>query len=273
MATIVGTIGLPHNPNFPALVAKEGSSCETAQIFSKVASDLAALRPDVIVIFSTDHLNTLFFENLPILAVGVADQFSGPNDDVPVMRRYDVRSVPALAQHIRNESVGAGFDVSLVQEFEVDHSFIVPLHFLTPDMRVPMIPIFVSGHVPPLPRADRCFAFGQAIRNAIESWPEPLRVVTIGSGSFSLDVHGPLTPPGPPASVPDSGWAQRVHQHIEKNTIGDLIAESTPQQFARAGNVSGELLNWIAMLGTINGHKLAWIEAEPKHGHSYAVWR
>jgi hypothetical protein len=27
------------------------------------------------------------------------------------------------------------------------------------------------------------------------------------------------------------------------------------------------------MLGTMNGHKLAWVEAEPKHGHSYAVWR
>jgi predicted alpha/beta-hydrolase family hydrolase len=97
--------------------------------------------------------------------------------------------------------------------------------------------------------------------------------VAIGSGSFSLDVHGPLTPPGRPASVPDPAWVQRVQQHLEGNRVPDLIAESTPDRFARAGNVSGELLNWIAMLGTIEGHTLAWIKAQPGQGHAYAVWR
>jgi hypothetical protein len=33
------------------------------------------------------------------------------------------------------------------------------------------------------------------------------------------------------------------------------------------------LLNWIAMLGTINGHALQWIKPEVKHGHAYAVWK
>ena len=43
-----------------------------------------------------------------------------------------------------------------------------------------------------------------------------------------------------------------------------LYCESTPVQFSRAGNFFGELLNWIAMLGTINGHSLAWIKGQPR---------
>jgi hypothetical protein len=273
MANIVGTIGLPHGPNLPALVAREGDACETGRIFADVAAELRRMRPDVIVIFTTDHLNTFFFENLPILAIGVADGFSGPNDDVPVMPRYQVPSHAALARHLRADAVEQGFDLSLAQEFEADHSTIVPLHFLTPGMQVPVIPIFISGHVPPLPPARRCFAFGQALRKAIERWPEPLRVVAIGSGSFSLDVHGPLTPPGRPASVPDPAWVQRIQQHLEANRVPDLIGESTPDRFGRAGNVSGELLNWIAMLGMIQDQTLAWIKTQPSEGHAYAVWR
>lgn len=273
MAEIVGTIGLPHGPNLPALVAREGDACEAARIFADVASELRHMRPDVIVIFTTDHLNTFFFENLPILAIGVADGFPGPNDDVPAIPRYQVPSHAALARHLRADAVEQGFDLSLAQEFEVDHSTIVPLHFLTPGMQVPVIPIFISGHVPPLPPAGRCFAFGKALCNAIERWPEPLRVVAIGSGSFSLDVHGPLTPPGRAASVPDPAWVQRVQQQIESNRVLELIRESTPDRFRRAGNVSGELLNWIAMLGTIQDQTLAWIKAQPGQGHAYAVWR
>jgi hypothetical protein len=45
MGAIVGAIGLPHNPNFPALVASTGARCGTAQSYSRAASDLAALRP------------------------------------------------------------------------------------------------------------------------------------------------------------------------------------------------------------------------------------
>ena len=273
MADIVGTIGLPHGPNLPGLVAREGDACDAGHMFAEVASELRRMRPDVIVIFTTDHLNTFFFENLPILAIGVADGFSGPNDDVPAMPRYHVPSHAALARHVRADAVEQGFDLSLAQEFDVDHSTIVPLHFLTPEMQVPVIPIFISGHVPPLPPARRCFAFGEAVRNAIERWPEPLRVVVIGSGSFSLDVHGPLTPPGRPASVPDPAWVQRVQQHLETDHVLELIRESTPDRFGRAGNVSGELLNWIAMLGTIQDQTLAWVKAQPNQGHAYAVWK
>jgi gallate dioxygenase len=273
MAEIVGAIGVPHTPAFPALVAREGPQSETARLFGEVKADLDALRPDLIVMFDTDHLNTFFLDNFPIFAIGVDERFAGPNDDVPVMPRYTVPSHAAFAAHLHARAVAAGFDLALVQEFEADHSVMVPLHFLTPDMRVPVIPIFVSGHVPPLPSAQRCFALGETVRAAVAQWREPLRVVTMGSGSFSLDVHGTRTRPGKTVGVPDPQWAARIQAHLENNTVDALLKESTQAQLLRAGNVGGELLNWIAMLGSVNGHALQWIKPQPDHGHAYGVWR
>jgi gallate dioxygenase len=273
MAAIVGAIGLPHNPNFPELVVRDGPTCNTAQSYRKAAADLAELRPDAVLIFTTDHLNTFFFENLPLLAVGVGEEFAGPNDEVPTLSSHAVRSNAALARHIYTQTISEGFDLALVQEFEVDHSVIVPLHFLMPTGAVPVIPIFINAHNPPRPSAQRCFALGRAVGKVVRSWQQPLRLVAVGSGSFSFDVHGHLSPPGRPAGVPDPGWAEQVRTLLQRNEIADLIDQATPERFSRAGNVSGELLNWIAMLGTLGSQKLAWINAQPQFGNSYAVWR
>jgi gallate dioxygenase len=273
MAQIVGALGLPHNPNFPELAVQKGAEWPTAQSYRRAASELKAMQPDVLLIFTTDHLNTFFFENLPILAIGVGEEFAGPNDEVVTVSRRTVPSREAFARHLHSNVVLAGFDLALVQEFEVDHSTIVPLHFLTPQLDVPVIPIFVSTHNPPRPSSERCFHLGEAIRAAVERWSEPLRVVAIGSGSFSFDVHGHLSPPGRPVGVPDPAWVHRVAEHLERNTISQLIDEATPERFAQAGNVSGEILNWIAMMGASAGQKLSWISPEPQFGNCYAIWR
>lgn len=273
MASIVGAIGVPHNPNFPELVMRQGAGCDTAQSYKKAAEEFETLQPDAALIFTTDHLNTFFFENLPLLAIGADDVFAGPNDDVPTVGRCNVPSLAKFARHIYAATVEAGFEPALVQEYEVDHSVIVPLHFMSPGQHVPVVPIFVSTHNPPRPSARRCFALGAAIRAAVQSWPEPLRVVVIGSGSFSFDVHGHLSPPGKLVGVPDPAWVAQVGDYLKRDAISELIAEATPDRFSRAGNVSGEILNWIAMLGTLSGHKLAWLRPELQFGNSYAVWR
>src|SRR5262245_48240968 len=100
MAEVVGGIGLPHNPNFPELVQREGLGCDTAHSYSLTSTELAALQPDVILFFTTDHLNTFFFENLPILALGVGDQFGGPNDEVPTVASQVIPSNAELARHV-----------------------------------------------------------------------------------------------------------------------------------------------------------------------------
>ena len=74
MAEIVAAFGVPHTPNFPALVAKQGPDCRTAQLYAQVAALLHDASPDVLVIYTDDHFNTFFLDNFPTFAVGIADQ-------------------------------------------------------------------------------------------------------------------------------------------------------------------------------------------------------
>ena len=273
MAQIVAGFGVPHTPVFPFFAKRDGPDCEIAKLFAAQKDELAAVRPDVIVMFDTDHLNTFFLDNLPIFAVGVDNTFTGPNDELREVPIYTIPAAPDLATHIRAACVEAGFDAGLTQHFSVDHSIAVPLHFLTPDMSVPVIPFFISSHVPPLPSAQRCHALGQAVGRAIEAWPAPVRVVVMGSGSFSLEVGGPRMAPGRSDGVPDPDWAMRIIKLLEQQQIDKLISEATPYQMLKAGNVGGELLNWIAMLGAIGNRKPTYIAPQMQNGHAYGVWR
>jgi aromatic ring-opening dioxygenase catalytic subunit (LigB family) len=272
VAEIVGALGVPHTPFFPALVEREGPQCETARFFAAVTKELEAMRPDLIVMYDTDHLNTFFLDNLPVFAVGVAATFKGPNDEPRAVPIYTIPSRPDVAAHIRRLGIEARFDLALAQEFTVDHSIVVPLHFMTPSMNVPVIPIFVSGHTPPLPSARRCHELGATVRRAIESWPEPLRVVVIGSGSFSLEVFGPRIAPGKSDGVPDPAWAKRVCALLEQGATDILLREATQEQMLRAGNVGGELLDWIAMLGAVGERRPTFVTPQMEQGHAYAAW-
>ena len=272
MAEIVAGIGVPHTPVFPSLVAKAGPGLRDGAALCGNRRRAEAAAPDALVIYTDDHFNTFFLDNFPTFAIGIAEATSGPNDQTP-MPHYKVAVPGALAAHIRTTAMARGFDISLVQDFDVDHATMVPLHFLTPDMKIPVVPIFINGLAPPLPGAQRCYALGEAVRAAIEDWPHPLRVAVIGSGSFSLEIGGPKIPPGERAGTPDPEWAKRVQDHMEHARIGELLEEATFERLMQAGNIGGELLNWIAMLGVIGERKPIFIAPQIKQGHAYGVWR
>ena len=88
-------------------------SCSRAQ-----KEQLAAARPDVIVMFDTDHLNTFFLDNLPIFAVGVDKTFTGA--ERRAARDADLHD-PVGGRSRRRISaktcIEAGFDAALTQHF------------------------------------------------------------------------------------------------------------------------------------------------------------
>lgn len=272
MASIVGALGVPHTPAFPAAVAAEGTKSETFQWFLECKNAVAEMRPDVIVMFDTDHLNTFFFDHLPVFAIGVDDAFTGPNDETPGLNERCVPSHKELAAHLRRQCVSDGFDVSMIQQFSVDHSIMVPLHFIVPDFNTPIIPVFISGHVPPLPSARRCFDLGRSICRGIGTFPDTLRIAVIGSGSFSLDVFGTMTAPKQSFGVPDPAWSESVVDLLRHGLVEELIERTLPQKLAHAGNVAGEILNWIAMLAATDGKPPMSIRHQGRFGHGYAIW-
>ena len=276
MATIVGGVGVPHTPMFPEMVAREGPQSETGQLFAAVADQLDALEPDVLVVFDSDHLNTFFLDNLPTFCVGVSTRTAGPIDRTPGLVRQEVPVDEAFGRHLLGSGLSRGFDLSMTQHFEVDHSVLVPLHFLTPELDVPIVPVFVNGMVAPLPGARRCLALGEMVREAIERYPADVRVAVVASGGFSLDIGGHRSPPGEIAGVADRGWAERMFTLLSEGRVNDLLNEATAEQIARAGNVAGELLNWVSMLGAVGaveGKRPSFLEPQFAMGHAYGAWR
>src|ERR1700741_4249962 len=110
MAQIVGGFGVPATPIFPHFVKRDGPDCEIARLFGAQKERLAAARPDLIVMFDTDHLNTFFLDNLPIFAVGIDKSFKAPNDEPRDVPNYIVPSLPQLAAHIRADAIAEGYD-------------------------------------------------------------------------------------------------------------------------------------------------------------------
>lgn len=272
MAEIVGAVGVPHHPSYPQEAARAGDGSRPATLFAPVRAELEAMHPDALVVFTADHLNTFFFDNLPLVSIGVADRTSGPNDDT-VMPRYEVPVAEDLAGFIREWGIARGFDLGVTHEFAVDHSVLVPLHFLTPAMQVPIVPVFIAAIAPPLPRAGRCHALGAMVREAIGAWPSGARVAILASGSLCYDVGGSRAPGDELSGCPDPVWAAHLVERITRGEAAALVAEATDERIRGSGNVSGELLTWLALLGALADRVPALVRAEIELGHAFAAWR
>ena len=120
MAQIVAGFGVPHTPIFPHFVKRDGPDCEIAKLFGAQKAQLAATRPDLIVMFDTDHLNTFFLDNLPIFAVGMGTTageiigFEGWSMRV----RLDEETLKAIANKTSAEYFYAGTAVDLKKVYE-----------------------------------------------------------------------------------------------------------------------------------------------------------
>jgi protocatechuate 4,5-dioxygenase beta chain len=273
VAKIVAAYAVPHTPSFVADVAQTGASHEAARFFASIKSHLDQANADTLVLIQNDHFNTFFFNNWPTFAIGVAKSADGPSDQTPSMQKYQVEIEQSLASLLLEYLVTAGFDFSASHELSLDHGVLVPLHFLTPEMKRPIVPIFINCLMPPLPLARRCYALGQALNKAIETWPVDSRIAVIASGSLSLEVGGPLIEPGKTFGVPDRKWAARVLEFVKNSQHSELLDEATPVRMAQAGNVGGELLNWIALLGIVGSTQPDIVIEQPALGNAFAAWR
>lgn len=272
MAEIVAVYAVPHTPSFVVEVQLEGERSETAQFFSKIRSHFEASKPDLILTVNNDHFNTFFFDNWPTYAIGAAERTAGPNDQTPGMPWYELTVDGTAARHILRFLIDDGFDFTSSLEFEIDHGALVPLHFMTPAMGLPIVPIFINCVVPPLPSAMRCYALGRSIAKAVRSLKTANRVAIVASGSLSLEIGGPRADLGKTFGVPDPAWASWILERIQSCEHGELIEAASEARMLEAGNVGGELLNWIVALGIIGPSAPALLINQPDLGNAFAAW-
>ena len=103
------------------------------------------------------------------------------------------------------------------------------------DKPVPMIPVMVNTYFPPnQPTPGRCFALGEALRRAVESWPGKEKVCVVASGGLS---H----------FVVDEKLDRRVIDGIASKDKKSLT--TIPREQLQSG--SSEIMNWITAAGAM----------------------
>ena len=204
--------------------------------------------PDVILLIFNDHATAFSLDMIPTFAIGTAASFT-PADEgwgprpVPVVQGH-----PELAAHIAQSVIQQDFDLTMVNEIDVDHGLTVPLSLMFGQplqWPCPVIPFAVNVVQYPVPSGQRCLNLGQALRRAVESFDKPLNVQIWGTGGMSHQLQGPRA--GLINKVFDNAFLDRL--------IADPAGQATVPHIdyvREAGSEGIELVMWLIARGAMS---------------------
>jgi protocatechuate 4,5-dioxygenase beta chain len=145
------------------------------------------------------------------------------------------------------------------QDLPIDHGCHSPLTMFwppAPDWPGKIVPIEINVLQHPLPTPLRCYKLGQAVRRAVESYPEDLKVAMVGTGGLSHQMIGER------AGFNDEKWDREFLELIEKDP--ERLAKMSIEDFARlGGNEGAEVIMWLIMRGALRP------EAKKLHDNYY----
>jgi len=251
MARIVGGIGTSHVPTI-AMAFDKGKQQDPdwKPLFAgyqAVAKWLAEKKPDVLFFCFNDHATTFFFDQYPTFALGVSEEYRIADEGLGVRKIPRLKGDAKLARHVARSLVDDEFDLTVFQDLPLDHGVHSPLTMMwpsQPDWPGRVVPLFVNVLQHPLPRPSRCFALGKAIRKAISSYPEDLKVAMVGTGGLSHQMIGER------AGFNDERWDREFLDLIERDP--ERLAQMSIADFARlGGNEGAEVVMWLIMRGAL----------------------
>jgi protocatechuate 4,5-dioxygenase beta chain len=209
---------------------------------------ITAHPPDLIILVYNDHATAFSVELIPTFALGCAEQFA------PADEGWGPRPVPTVhgdaefAAHLAQSLILDEFDLTIVNRMDVDHGLTVPLSLVFGQPAVwpcRVIPLAVNVVQYPPPTGRRCFSLGQALRRAVESYPESQRVMVWGTGGMSHQLQGPR-----------AGLINQPFDNHFLDTIGpdpEALARIPHIEYLReAGSEGIELVMWLVMRGALD---------------------
>jgi protocatechuate 4,5-dioxygenase, beta chain len=252
VAEIIGGVGTSHIPAVGAAIDKGRTGDPYwAPYFAKVEpvrAWMAATKPDVCIVIYNDHANAFSLEIIPTFALGLAAEFPVADEGYGPRPVPTVHGHPDLAWHLAEALILDEFDLTLVNEMTVDHGLTVPLSvmFGEPDeWPCPVVPLCVNVVQYPPPTGNRCWRLGQAIRRAVESYPGAERVVIVGTGGMSHQLHGQR--------------AGLINAEFDAAFLDNLVvdpgkAAAIPhlEYLREAGSEGIELVMWLVMRGALS---------------------
>jgi protocatechuate 4,5-dioxygenase beta chain len=219
--------------------------------FEKSREWIADKKPDVIFLVYNDHCTAFDASCIPTFALGCAAEFQ-PADEgwgprpVPVVKNHQ-----KLASHIAQSLILDEFDLTIMNEMEVDHGLTVPLSVmygeLAPDDDWPalVIPLAVNVVQYPAPTGNRCYQLGKAVRRAIEAYEEDLNVVIFGTGGMSHQLQYKR------AGLINPEWDKSFLDRLTSDPVG--LSQMPHVDYMReAGSEGVEMVMWHVMRGALD---------------------
>ena len=204
--------------------------------------------PDVIFLVFNDHATAFSLEMIPTFAIGCAAEYQPADEGWGPRPVPKVIGHPELASHIAQSVIQQDFDLTIVNQMDVDHGLTVPLSLMCGQPSAwpcPVIPFAVNVVQYPVPSGNRCFQLGRAIRRAIRSFDGDLKVQIWGTGGMSHQLQGPR--------------AGLINQDFDAAFLDQLIAD--PAALAQkphidyvrdAGSEGIELVMWLIARGAMD---------------------
>jgi aromatic ring-opening dioxygenase catalytic subunit (LigB family) len=205
--------------------------------------------------------------------VGIGAEHVGPADwydEWLALDKYRVPGNPALGRHLVSEGARRRIAFAYLRRMAFDDGFSVPLHYLNPDMRVPLVPVSMNCTVPPIPTPERAYAVGRTLREMVRAYPGRERVAVIATGGLSHE------PGGPRYFWVDEAFDRWFLDLLKRGDHAALLRECTLGRMEAAGSGgTAELLSWVLVLAFTQGPAdvLAYMPAIAwRSGTGMVVW-
>ena len=253
MARIVGMIATSHTPTIG--FAFDGKKQEDPvwkpifQAYEPIRAWLEEKKPDVLFMTYNDHVTSFFFDHYSAFCLGIGEEYSVADEGGGARGLPPIKGHSPLARHIGEHLMANDFDMSFFQGKPLDHGCFSPLSVLldaSEGWPLPIIPLQMGVLQFPVPSAKRCYALGQELRTAIESYPEDLKVAVVTTGGLSHQVHGERS------GFNNPPWDEQFMELLEKDPIA--LTHMTHADHARLGGMeSSEVIMWLVGRGMLSG--------------------
>ena len=151
-----------------------------------------------------------------------------------------------------------GFDLAKAEELQPDHGVALPMMFIDPARKVPIVPLLVNINMEPVPAPARCHALGGVLRETIDKHrPASERVAVLATGGLShwlnIPRHGEVS----------EAFDRQVLGAFERGQPESLTRLTPAQIIEQGGNGGLEIVNWLLAAGAAPGWRGEVVYYEP----------
>jgi 2,3-dihydroxyphenylpropionate 1,2-dioxygenase len=245
----------------PTLEQQKNLRREAETAFAALRADLQEANPDVLVVVANDQFVNFFWNNIPTFFVTIADEVKGQFTS----HKFQYRNDKDLGKAIIRAGMNKGIDFSYGEHIELQHTQNVPLYFLLPEPKIPILPISVNTWVDPAPSPRRCYQVGELVREVADNSNK--RVAILATGGLS---HFPGSPR---IGEIDESFDHKLLE-VMRQGEGRSLVEYSVQDLLQAGDT--EFLNWMVVIGAVGDAKATFTAYMPDFvatGWGFVSWK